>query len=188
MSRRKLLTDDEVLDAALPVIFRKGPADFTLSDVAAVVGLAPATLVQRFGAKRDLIVRAVARDNIKFFRALDGAPRDRSAEAVIDLFWGMTPGYSDEDALAAQLLWLRQDMSDPALGALARERFEGLRAAIAQRLPPLPIAGDTAARLIEAQWQGALSQWGLHRRGPLLDYVAESLAAWFELVTDRHEP
>lgn len=188
MSRRKILTDDEVLDAALPVIFRKGPADFTLSDVAAVVGLAPATLVQRFGSRRDLIVSAVARDNIKFFRALDGAPRDRSAEAVIDLFWGMTPGYSDDDVLASHLLWLRQDISDPALTALARERFAALRTAVAERLPPLPIPAETAARLIEAQWQGALGQWGLHRRGPLPDYVAESLAAWFELVMNPREP
>lgn len=187
MPRSKTLTDDEVLDAAFPVIFRKGPADFTLGDVAAAVGLAPATLVQRFGGKRGLIVRAVARDNAKFIQALAQAPRARSAEAVIDLFWGMTPGQSDEDAFADQLLWLRQDMRDPALNALARERFDALREAIIERLPSLPIDPPTAARLIEAQWQGALNQWGLYRQGLLVDYVAETLAAWFELVLDRHE-
>jgi hypothetical protein len=104
------------------------------------------------------------------------------AEAVVDLFWGMTPGESDDHALADQLLWLRQDAADPQLNALARERFTLLRQALVERLPPLPVSSETAARLIEAQWQGALVQWALERDGDLADYVADSLTAWFELA------
>lgn len=187
MPRAKTFSDDQVLDAAMRVMSRKGPSDFTLADVAAVAGIAPATLVQRFGGKQGLVVRAVARDNQRFAAALSAAPRERSVEAVIDLFWSLTPGLSEEEVLADQLLWLRQDIRDPALNALARERSGALREAVMERLPAPPIAPELAARLVEAQWQGALGQWGVTRQGHLQDYVAENLAAWFELVLDRHE-
>lgn len=185
MPRVKILSDDSVLDAALRVMFRKGPSDFTLADVAAAAGIAPATLVQRFGGKHGLIVRAVARDNQRFAQQLAEAPLDRSAEAVIDLFWSMTPEPADNGQFADQLLWLRQDMRDPDLNALARERFRLLRAALAERMPPMAADPQTAARLVEAQWQGALNQWGVAPEGRLTDFVAESLAAWFELAAPR---
>jgi hypothetical protein len=47
----------------------------------------------------------------------------------------------------------------------------------------LPITPDLAARLVEAQWQGALNQWGIEPKGSLADFVAESLTAWFALVS-----
>jgi hypothetical protein len=94
----------------------------------------------------------------------------------------LTPRNVDIAVFADQLLWLRQDMRDPALNALARDRFTRLRAAIAERLPPLPMAPEDAARLLEAQWQGALNQWGLEPQGSLADYVTSALADWFTLV------
>jgi len=183
MPRVKVISDKAVLKAALTVMFRRGPTDFTLADVAQAAGIAPATLVQRFGGKHGLIVAAFAEDNRRFADALAGAPATIGAEAVIDLFWTVTPSEADEDALADQLLWLRQDMGDLRLNALARERFAILRQAVAARLPALPMDGATAARLVEAQWQGALTQWAVDRHGRLADYVAESLAAWFALAT-----
>ena len=76
---------------------------------------------------------------------------------MIDL-WSVTPG-EDEDSLTDQLIWLRQDLHDPQLDALARERFALLRG-VAERLPPLGVAPELAARLVAAQWQGALNQCG----------------------------
>jgi AcrR family transcriptional regulator len=182
MPRRKLKTDAAVLQEAMRVIFAHGPGQFTLAHVSEAVGIAPATLVQRFGDKRGLVVAALAEDNKRFARELDAAPRAVGPEAVIDLFWGLTPGENDDHALADQLLWLRQDAADPQMGALAQARFALLREALAARMPPLPIPSETAARLVEAQWQGALVQWAVERRGPLADYVAESLTALFDLA------
>ena len=42
-----------------------------------------------------------------------------------------------------------------------------------------------AARLVEAQWQGALNQWGLEPTGDLADFIATALADWFALVMRR---
>jgi hypothetical protein len=102
---------------------------------------------------------------------------------VIAIFATMFDGPdADADHFADQLLWLRQDMRDPDLNRLARARFAALRAAVAARLPPLPIPAADAARLVEAQWQGALLQWGIEREGRLSDFVTAQLRTWFEVM------
>jgi AcrR family transcriptional regulator len=182
MPRVKTKSDEEVLDAAARVMFAAGPS-FTLAQVARATGIAPATLVQRFGDKHGLTVAAIARDNAAFAAFLAAARQGRGAEAVIAIFAAMFDGPdADADHFADQLLWLRQDMRDPDLNRLARERFAALRAAVAARMPPLGIAPETAARLVQAQWEGALLQWGIEREGRLSDYVTTQLSAWFELV------
>jgi AcrR family transcriptional regulator len=186
MARTKTISDEAVLAAAATVMFAKGPSDFTLADVAKAAGIAPATLVQRFGDKHGLVVAAIAQDNRAFERFLVELPREVGVEAVVDIFARMFPDVSDDvDHFADQLLWLRQDMRDPDLNRLARERFEMLRVAIAARLPPLSIPAADAALLVEAQWQGVLNQWGIFRQGRLADYVTQRLRAWFDLVTTR---
>jgi AcrR family transcriptional regulator len=179
--RRKQRSDDQILDEADAVMQRLGP-DFTLADVSRICGLSPATLVQRFGDKRGLIVRAAARRNHRFVSVLAGAPRATGVDAVIDLFWSVTPGEQEEVALAEQLHWMRDDLRDPDLNSFARERRERLHAAVMERLPPLPIQAARAARLLEAQWRGALLQWALEPKGALSDYVADSLTDWFTLA------
>jgi AcrR family transcriptional regulator len=182
MPRRKIISDEAVLDAALEVMFKHGPAEFTLADVSAKIGIAPATLLQRFGDKRRLVVAAVARDNAAFVRMLDRLPAAQGPAAVIAVFRLITPDVDDADRFADQLLWLHQDMRDPDLNALARARFTHLRAAVAARMPRLHLPADKAAHLIEAQWNGALIQWGVTREGRLVDYVTQALANWFALA------
>jgi len=182
MARPRRISDEAVLAGALRVMFRGGPAEFTLAAVAAEAGIAPPTLVQRFGDKRGLILRALAQDNGEFAAAVAAAPRTRGRASVIGLFRLLTPDIQDADILATGLLWLREDFRDPGLNALARERWRMLREAVAERLPPLPVSPELAARLIEAQWQGAFNQWGFFREGRLPDFVADSLEAWFDLA------
>jgi AcrR family transcriptional regulator len=183
MARRKAISDEAVLEAAAAVMFEQGPTGFTLADVARAAGVAPATLVQRFGDKHGLVVAALTRDNEVFAAELAALPRGQGAAAVIDVFRLMFPDVAEfSPRFADQLLWLRQDMFDPDLNRLARARFALLQQVIAERLPPLPIAAAEAARLVEAQWQGALLQWGVSHEGGLGDYVTRSLEAWFKLV------
>ena len=182
MARRKTISDEAVLDAAAKVMFAAGPS-FTLAGVAKAAGIAPATLVQRFGGKHGLTVAANARDNVTFEAFLAGLPQAVGAEAVIAIFAAMFDGPdTDADHFADQLLWLRQDMRDPDLNRLARARFAALRSAVAARMPPLAIPAPDAAKLVEAQWQGVLVQWGIEREGRLSDFVGEQLRTWFELV------
>ncbi|MGH6955431.1 MAG: TetR family transcriptional regulator, partial [Caulobacteraceae bacterium] len=81
MARRKTISDEAVLETAARTMFAIGPS-FTLADVARATGIAPATLVQRFGDKHGLVVAAIARDNVAFEAFLASRPRARGAEAV----------------------------------------------------------------------------------------------------------
>ncbi|WP_293675969.1 TetR/AcrR family transcriptional regulator [uncultured Phenylobacterium sp.] len=182
MPRPRRISDEEILAGTLAVIMYTGPAEFTLAAVAAEVGLAPSTLLQRFGDKRRLILAALTQDNSEFAAAIAQAPTTRERGSVIGLFLLLTPDIHDPDTLGTGLLWMREDFRDPGLNALARERWQLLREAVAERLPPVRIAPDIAARLLEAQWQGAFNQWGFFREGRLPDFVAASLDAWFDLA------
>lgn len=180
MPRRKSISDDELLDLALPVIAEAGPA-FTLADVAKAVGVAPATLLQRFGDKHTLTLRAFARDNERFIPWLETLPTGVGAEVVVRIYADATRLFGDNPSLADHLLWLREDIRDPALNQLARRRFRLFREAMVRRLPPLPIPPDRAADLLDAQYHGAIMQWAMEPQGPLADFVARSLRDWFRL-------
>lgn len=184
MPRAKRISDEAALEGALEVMFRTGPGELTLAAVAAEVGLSPATLLQRFGDKQRLIAKAIAQGNGRFARLVAEAPRSAGRDAVLDLFWLLTPDVEHPAALADQLLWLGEDFRDPELNALAQARFRLLRAAVAERLPPLRVSPEVGARLLEAQWQGALNQWGFFHEGRLVDYVARCLTEWFDLVAE----
>ena len=54
--RPRTVHDDAILDAAVQVLSRIGPEKMTLADVGGEVGLSAATLVQRFGSKRELML------------------------------------------------------------------------------------------------------------------------------------
>ncbi|HWF78323.1 MAG TPA: TetR/AcrR family transcriptional regulator [Caulobacteraceae bacterium] len=181
MPRRKLISDEEILDRALPVMAKAGPGGFTMADVARVVGVAPATLHQRFGDKQSLVERAFARDNARFVAWLEGLPGGVGAEVVIAVYAEATKLFGDNPSLADHLLWLREDIRDPALNRLARERFRLFRASIVQRLPPMPIPPERAADLLDALHHGAVVQWALEPQGQLADYVARALIDCFRL-------
>ena len=182
MPRPRRISDEAVLDAALRVMMRTGPADFTLAEAGREAGVSAATLLQRFGDKQTLIVRALSRDLEGFEKRLEDAPPIPGRESVLDLFWLITPDTDDAEAFADQLPWLREDFRNPELNRLSRQMFTALRAAVAIRLPPLPVPAETAARLLEAQWQGAMNQWGFFHEGRLPDYVAVALNEWFDAM------
>jgi AcrR family transcriptional regulator len=181
MPRRKLISDDEILDRALTIMTRAGPGGFTMVDVAREVGVASATLFQRFGDKQTLIERAFARDNDRFVAWLEALPGGVGADVVVQVYGEATKVFGDNPSLADHLLWLREDIRDPALNRLARDRFRLFRAMIVKRLPPMPIPPDRAAELLDAQYHGAAVQWALEPRGRLADFVTRSLRDCFRL-------
>src|SRR5215472_12040665 len=178
MPRRKTISDEAILDRALPLLARAGPSGFTMADLAREVGVASATLFQRFGDKQTLIARVFGRDNARFVAWLDGLPAGEGADVVIEIYAEATKVFGDNPSLADHLLWLREDIRDPTLNRLARDRFKLFRAVIVKRLPRLPISAERAADLLDAQYHGAVIQWALEPRGRLSDFVTASLKDW----------
>jgi AcrR family transcriptional regulator len=181
MPRQKSISDEELLERALTVIAAAGPGGFTLADIAKDVGVAPATLLQRFGDKQTLIERAFARDNERFVAWLEDLPPEKGANAVIRIYVEATKLFGENPSMADHLLWLREDIRNPVFNRLALRRFKLFRAEIVKRLPPMRIAADKAARLLDAQHHGAVIQWALEPRGRLADFVTSALKDWFRL-------
>lgn len=73
--RPRTVEDSAILDAAFRALSRIGPEHLTLADVGAEAGLSAATLVQRFGSKRDLL--------LSLFRHATGAIDEGFLSAVL---------------------------------------------------------------------------------------------------------
>ncbi len=59
--RPRSASNDDILDGVMRAIATVGPARLALTDVAEETGLAPATLIQRFGSKRGMLLAALER-------------------------------------------------------------------------------------------------------------------------------
>jgi AcrR family transcriptional regulator len=185
MPRKKLLPDAAVLAAAGRVFGRVGPARFTLADVAQEAGLAPATLVQRFGSKRALMLAfaehaaSLARQPFEQARTQVAEPLGALRTALL-IASRSTKGRRE---LTHSLAFLLEDLADEELRAHAARHARWTEASIRELLDCAVERGELAshdtarlARALQAAWNGALIQWAIRGRG--------SLASWISAVVD----
>jgi AcrR family transcriptional regulator len=185
MPRKKLLPDAAVLAAAGRVFGRIGPARFTLADVAAEAGLAPATLVQRFGSKRALML-AFAEHAASLARQPFEQARTQVAEPLGALRTALliaSRSTKGRQELTHSLAFLLEDLADEELRAHAARHARWTEASIRELLDCAVERGELAshdtarlARALQAAWNGALIQWAIRGRG--------SLASWISAVVD----
>src|SRR5437867_3204962 len=115
MSRPRTIADADILAATARAISRLGPANLTLADVAKEAGLSPATLVQRFGSKRGLLL-ALATGTVESveacFQAVRAAHRS-PLDALVALATEMTRHVDTPEEMANHLAFLQIDLSHP---------------------------------------------------------------------------
>lgn len=184
MGRPRTKSDTVVLEAAARVFARLGPAEFTLADVAKEAGLAPATLIQRFGSKRGLLL-ALARMAAE---SADGCfvevrARHRSPLQALFACFEMTAQMaSTPETLANSLAFLQIDLTDPEfrrwtlLNAESAER--GYRSLIrdAIRAGELKLSSEVRlARLIGATLHGSMVSWALFQEGAAAEWVRRDM-------------
>jgi len=180
MPRKKLLSDADVLAAAGRVFTRIGPGHFTLADVASEAGLAPATLVQRFGSKRALML-AFAEHAAGLARRpfeLAQAENESALEALRAALLLATRTTKAPQELAHSLAFLLEDLADPELGAHAARHARWTEASICSLLERAAAQGELVgadparlARALQAAWNGAMIQWALRGRGTLASWI-----------------
>lgn len=183
--------DAAILRAAAEVIGRIGPARFTLAAVATEVGLVPATLVQRFGSKRGLLL-ALARQSAADADADTGAVAGQAREqhgsalaALTALAVGRLAPMTTPDRFANHLAFLCLDLTDPELyePALAVHQAHGraITALVEEAIATGELrAGTPAGPLtssIQAVIAGAGLTWALDREGTLPDRVTAGIGA-----------
>lgn len=176
MPRPKLHSDDEILETAQAVLLRKGPSDFTLSDVAVAVGLSRAALIQRFGDKATLHALVMERMTQEVRDYFVQAPSEPGLGPLWFMLKDLIAGMGTGEGSEAYLLLLWGDVRDPVLRVLANERNELVRGAIEVRLPAGPHEPFKTSLLIQAVIQGSCMQWMVARDGDLASFMTQSTA------------
>lgn len=185
MPKKKNIDDETVLEKALLVISDIGPDIFTLADIGSAVGLAPATLLQRFGTKQKLLILAARHANTKFKQDLERlkAKRLSWSDELIELLAGMPDDFGSRQDIANSLGLLKLDMVDPELHPIARRLFQQMRKRIKELLAQAQSQGQIASKKdieamaweIEALRHGLVIQWTLSGRGSLRHWLLKGL-------------
>ncbi len=192
MAQKKNIDDHSVLEKAMLVISEQGPEKFTLSDIGKAVGLAPATLLQRFGSKQQLLILAAKQANIKLRSDLDELRKKKLTwnQELIHLLSAVPEGFGSRQDIANSLGVLKLDMTDPNLHPVARHLFESLR----QRIQELLQEGQSSNQLetsvdintitweLDALRHGLVIQWTLSGKGTLKKWLEKGFNDYFERI------
>jgi AcrR family transcriptional regulator len=184
--RPRSVSDDQILAAAARTIGRVGPARLTLAHVAREVGLSPATLVQRFGSKRNLLLSLARQgaggenDYLARLREREGSPLS-TARAFLLCFAGLAPSPKE---MANHLAFLQVDLTDAAFHRITARLFRRNHAALAGLLAEARRNGELAsgepaalARLLLAVVNGSLLTWAVYREGTAAAWLARDVDA-----------
>jgi AcrR family transcriptional regulator len=182
--RPRTIDDAAILEAAAATISRVGPSTFTLADVSKAVGLSPATLVQRFGSKRGLML-ALAEAGVAgvdgcfaAVRAAHPAPLDAVMAAATE----MTRYVDTPEEMANHLAFLQIDLRDPEFYRLMLENSTRVLAGYKALLDEAVRTGDLVecdtrrlAAAVGSMAGGSLIAWAVMRRGSAESFVRTDL-------------
>ncbi len=182
--RPRTIDDGAILQATAMVISRLGPSTFTLADVAKEVHLSPATLVQRFGSKRGLML-ALAQAGVEGIEACFDAVRaahPRPLDALMAAATEMTRHVDTPDEMANHLAFLQIDLRDPEFYRLMLENSTRILAGYKALLDDAVAAGELAAcdtrrlaRAVGSMAGGSLISWAVLREGTAEAFVRKDL-------------
>lgn len=188
MPKKKLLDDKTVLEKALLVISDKGPETFTLQDIAKAVGLAPATLLQRFGSKQTLLIKAARCAQTKLSEDLAALKAQKLPwkEELILLLSGLPEGFGTREDIAKSLGLLKLDMVDRDLHPIARKLFATLRKRLKELLQaanlPSIVDHEKISWELDALRHGLIIQWTLSGSGTLQNWLQNGVQNYLEAL------
>ena len=174
----------EILAATASAISRVGPDRLTLSAVAAEANLAAATLVQRFGSKRGLLLafsrRATGEPAARFAtrRARHASPLAALRAALL----GMARGIGRPEELTNHLAFLQLELVDPDFHRHTLDHANAMLAQIRALLADSVASSELApcdltrfARSLYVSYNGALVSWAILRSGTLTQWLGRQL-------------
>jgi AcrR family transcriptional regulator len=187
MARPRKASDEEVFEAAFRVMARRGPAEWTLTDVASEAGLTAGALVQRFGSKRALQLELIARfaDGVtQMYGTL--LARHASPLAAVRAYVAQISCLAESpEGFAHHLDYLRLDLTDPEMHVHFRRQAEAARTFLREALAKAAVAGELEpgtdvrglARMVETALTGSLFTWATYRAGSARRWVARDVEA-----------
>lgn len=184
--RPRETSDEEILAATARVMQRRSPTQLTLADVAKEAGVVPATLIQRFGTKRGLLLTlcGTAPGGVAGQFAAARVRHKSPLKALIELYADCTSFAPTPEAMANGLAWLQNDLTEPDFHSITLAQFRAIREETKRMLDEAVAAGelrncDTGelARLIQHLNGGAMVAWAVYRQGSVSSWVRRELEA-----------
>lgn len=183
--RPRTISDEQLINATIKVMSRLGPVKMTLAAVAKEAGVTAATLVQRFGSKRGLMLKIAgdaAECGDSCFDMVRAAHPESPLDALIAAVTGMAQMANTPEELANSLAFLQIDISDPDFYEhtlkMSRTTVAGYRALLKDAIAAGELKPhDTLrmARAINAVSGGSLISWAVFREGTAEKWVKRDL-------------
>jgi AcrR family transcriptional regulator len=191
--RPRATSDADILSATYRIVSRLGPT-LTLADIAREAGVSPATLVQRFGSKRGLLLALASSgshglpDEFGRIRAAHRSP----LAAIVGVGACIASMAESPETLSNSLAFLQMDLVDPEFHKHALAHSRTMQAEIKKLLDEAVAAGELQecdtrklARTVQSLLGGSMLQWAIDRDSTVLDRVHQDLDT---LLRPRHCP
>jgi AcrR family transcriptional regulator len=187
--RPRTIADEKILEAAVRVIGRVGPGNLTLADVGKEAGLSAATLVQRFGSKRGLLLAMAtsAAESMDACFDMVRAAHPSPLAALVAAATDITRYFDTPEEVANHLAFLQMDLSDPDFRRLmvmsSKKTLEGYRRLLRDAVDAGELVEcdtERLARAITAICGGSLIQWAVFRQGTAVAWVRQDVDAVLE--------
>ncbi|MFD7032235.1 TetR/AcrR family transcriptional regulator [Streptomyces sp. NPDC059917] len=185
MARPRGVDDLVILRAATEVMGRVGPAGLTLAAVAREVGLVAATLTQRFGSKRGLLVALADRTVEDMGESITRvrAAHDGALDALAALLVEWTGAMDTPQTFANHLAFWCADLGDPELYERALTVHRAQAQAIVGLLTEAVGSGElrpgtdaaALARTVQVVIAGTGVTWAVAREGGLAQRLRQEL-------------
>jgi AcrR family transcriptional regulator len=185
--RPQKVTDDEIYAAAQRAMSQVGPGELTLAHIAGEAGITAGLLVQRFGSKRDLLLKLSEQFSggaSEMFAELRRGRRSPLAtlRAYSDCMAHMA---ANPAAFARNFAYLQIDLTDPDfrrhLVKHARAARLELQKLIKDAIDAKELSPDTnprqLARTVEAVVNGSMLSWAIYQEGAAAKWMRHDLDA-----------
>ena len=184
-ARPRTVSDDDLVQATIRIMSRLGPVKMTLAAVADEAGVTAATLVQRFGSKRGLMLKiaaGAAESADGCFDMVRAAHPDSPLQALVAAAAGLAQMAATPEELANSLAFLQIDITDPEFHRhtleMSRKNVAGYRALLKEAVAAGELKPhDTArmARAINALAAGSVINWAIFREGSAEKWVRRDI-------------
>src|SRR5438105_10112116 len=184
--RPRETSDEEILAATGRVMQKYSPTQLTLAHVAKEAGVVPATLIQRFGTKRNLLLAACRTAPAGVRQQFDAARAKYKSplKTLLELYAACSSFASTPESMVNGLAYLQNDLTDPEFRAITLAQFKAVREETRKLLDEAVDARELVkcntaelARLIQQVNGGSILDWAVFREGPLASWLRRDLKA-----------
>lgn len=187
MPRTRTLSNGQILDAAVALVCRQGTESLTFASLGSKVGLAPATLVQRFKSKQQLLIETA----LYCLQGMDAAFSNARAKHASPLLVikatliNMAASVASVEEYARGLAFFSTALLDSKTQSLLRDSATSIQDELTALLEQAVAAEELApcnteemASILQAIYEGAIVTWAMCGQAiPVKEWVASRIDA-----------